>query len=143
MAKTTYSISQLRRQLQAKERRLRQLQLRRRRVAADLADVDRQLAELAGLAVGWSAPGPRGLKAPAPKAAAPAAGRRRRATGRPLVDYLRDVLANAPKGMRVKEAVAAVQKAGYRTHSKDFYGIVATTMRDNFRRVSRGVYARK
>ena len=44
--------------------------------------------------------------------------------------------------MRAKEIVPAVRKAGYETFSKDFYGIVATALRDKktFKRVSRGVY---
>jgi len=45
--------------------------------------------------------------------------------------------------MRVKEVVPAVKKAGYKTRSKDFYGIVATALREDkrFKRLGRGVYA--
>ena len=44
--------------------------------------------------------------------------------------------------MRVKEVVQAVLDGGYPTHSKDFYGICATALRDtkNFQKVARGVY---
>jgi len=62
---------------------------------------------------------------------------------KPLVDFVAGVLAGS-KGMRVKEVAAAVKKAGYKTNSKDFYGIVATTLRDKkFAKVSRGVYTVK
>ena len=68
---------------------------------------------------------------------------RRRATGKPLAAYIREVLAGKPKGMRAKEISAAVAKAGYKSFSKDFYGIVATALRDkkNFHKLARGVYA--
>jgi hypothetical protein len=44
--------------------------------------------------------------------------------------------------MRVKNVMAAVKKAGYKSLSKDFYGIVAATLRDDkrFVKISRGVY---
>lgn len=67
--------------------------------------------------------------------------RRARATGKPLIEYVRAVLAKAPQGMRAKDVASAVTKAGYRSFSKDFYGIVATTLRDKrFKRLHRGVY---
>ena len=63
---------------------------------------------------------------------------------KPLIEYIKDVLAKAKDGMRVKDAMAAVQKAGYKTHSRDFYGLVATALRDGpFLKVSRGVYRLK
>ena len=68
--------------------------------------------------------------------------RRRRATGKPLTAYLQEALAGAKGGMRTIELVDAVTKAGYKTHSKDFYAIVAIGLRDTktFKRLSRGVY---
>lgn len=67
--------------------------------------------------------------------------RRSRATGKPLVEYVRAVLGKAPQGMRAKDVTSAVRKAGYRSFSKDFYGIVATTLRDKrFKKLRRGVY---
>ena len=64
-------------------------------------------------------------------------------TGRPIVEYLVDVLKTAPKGIRVKDAMTAVAKAGYASKSKDFYGICATALRESgqFKKVARGVYA--
>ncbi len=56
---------------------------------------------------------------------------------------MRDVLAKAGNGMRAINVAKAVLGAGYKTFSKDFYGIVAATLRDrkNFKRLRRGVYA--
>ena len=67
---------------------------------------------------------------------------RRRATGKPLTEYLQEALAGAKKGMRTTELVAAVTKAGYKSHSKNFYAVVAMGLRDTkiFKRLSRGVY---
>jgi len=50
-------------------------------------------------------------------------------------------VAEAEDGMRVKDIMAAVRKAGYKTNSKDFYGVVATAVREGgFQKLSRGVY---
>ena len=39
------------------------------------------------------------------------------------------------------QGALAVQKAGYKTNSKDFYGVVATAVREGgFEKLSRGVY---
>ncbi len=67
----------------------------------------------------------------------------RRATGKPLVEYLRKALGKASKGMRPVDIARSVREAGYKTYSKDFYGIVAAALRDkkNFKRMKRGVYA--
>ena len=46
--------------------------------------------------------------------------------------------------MRVREIVAAVQEAGYKSAAKDFYGIVATAVRgEGFEKLGRGVYRLK
>ena len=67
-----------------------------------------------------------------------------RAAGKPLVDYIKDVLAKAAGGMRVKDIMAAVQAAGYKSGAKDFYNLVAAAARgDGFEKVSRGVYVLK
>jgi len=69
---------------------------------------------------------------------------RRRATGKPLTAYIGQVLAKAKDGLSVTEIVKAVTAAGYKSHSKDFYAIVAKTLLtdDRFQRVKRGVYKR-
>jgi len=60
---------------------------------------------------------------------------------KPLIEHVREALAEAKEGMRVKDIMAAVQKAGYKTNSKGFYGQVATAVREGgFQKLSRGVY---
>ena len=127
------SIQQLRRELQVKEKQVGKLQSKRNKLVARLDQIDRQIAALAGKARGG------GFKAALREEKAVT---RRRATGKPLVEYIQSVLKKAKNGMRVKEITQAVTKAGYRSHSKDFYGIVAATVRDEskFRRIGRGVY---
>ena len=85
-----------------------------------------------------------GGKAVIKKAAKEVAGaptKRKEAKGKPLIGYVKDVLAKAKDGMRVREIVAAVQEAGYKSAAKDFYGIVATAVRgEGFEKLGRGVY---
>jgi len=151
------SIRELRRELQAKQKRLDRLEARRKKIAARLVKVDRQIAVLAGvekLGRGFAAAAlvPAGKllgmvrrrgKA-LRKAVRRAKARAGRARGKPLVEYIQEVLAKAAGGLRVKETVQQVRKAGYKTYSKDFYGIVATALRDRklFKRIRRGVYAK-
>jgi hypothetical protein len=141
------SIQELRRQLAARKAQLTKALAERKKLAARLAALDRDIAALGG-----KAPSRRGRKGPKAKPKARAGKKkgkaaakktvRKRATGRPLVEYIVDVLANAKDGMRIKNVMAAVKKAGYKSLSKDFYGIVAATLRDDkrFAKVSRGVY---
>jgi chromosome segregation ATPase len=139
------SIQELRRQLAARKAQLTKAQAARKKLAARLAALDKDIAALGG-----KAPSGRGRKGPKAKAragkrkgkAAAKKTTRKRATGRPLVEYIVDVLAKAKDGMRIKNVMAAVKKAGYKSLSKDFYGIVAATLRDDkrFAKVSRGVY---
>ena len=78
-------------------------------------------------------------------------GRRRRRggrkpTGKALTNYIQQVLAKASgAGLRAKEIAQAALNAGYKSASKNFYGIVAAALRDTakFRRLRRGVYANK
>ena len=126
------SISELRSELAAKERQLTALRARRARLAKELQAVERRILALEGR--------------PARGRPAKRAGRkrvvRRRATGKPLTAYIGQVLAKAKGGLSVKEIVKAVTAAGYKSHSKDFYAIVAKTLLtdDRFQRVKRGVY---
>ena len=143
--KTT--IIQLRRELRTKELRLEKLEGRRKKIAAGLAAIDREIAMLSGPArqprrkkVGKKKAAAKAKKAGRPKAAQKKKTRGKR--GASLVEYVREVLAGVSEGMRVREVTAAVKKAGYKSKSKDFYGIVATTLRDkrNFKRLNRGTY---
>lgn len=147
MPARTRTIRQLQRELNAKKRSLVALRRRRAKAAARLASIEKEIAVLAG-----AGPGPKvGRKKkvarkrgrPAKKKAAKKVARkRRRATGKPLVAYMRQVLAKAPRGMRARDITAAVTKAGYKSFSKDFNAVVAKTLLDPklFQRVSRGVY---
>ena len=130
------TIAELKREIAARERQVEGLLARRQKVAKQLAEVDRQIAELGGEV-------PEAGKRP--PTAAPARRRRKLPKNvKPLVAYISDALAKAKDGMRVKDVEAAVKKAGYKTFSKDFYGVVATALREGpFAKVSRGVYKLK
>ena len=147
MPARTRTIRQLQRELNAKKRGLAVLRRRRAKAAARLAAIDREIAALTG-----PGPGPktgrkkrvtrkRGRPA-SKKKAKKVARKRRRATGKPLVAYMRQVLGKAPRGMRAGEIATAVAKAGYKSFSKDFNAVVAKTLLDRklFKRVRRGVY---
>jgi len=135
------SIVAIRKELAAKERQLEKLQARRGAVAAKLEAVDRQIHALGGevpARVG------RPRKKPAVRVArAPRAPRARGArVGKPLTEFIKEVLAKAPAGMKAKSVTAAVLKAGYPTKDRNFGQTVAKTLAKNpaFRRVRRGVY---
>jgi transposase InsO family protein len=134
------TIAELQRQLAARERQVKRLLAERGKVAKQLADVDRQIEALGGKA-------PAAKKRPGRKPSKGAAKRRARRMPKnvkPLVEYVKDVLAGAKAGLRVKDVEAAVKKAGYKTFSKEFYGQVAVALREGpFQKVSRGVYKLK
>jgi len=143
MARRTLTIAELRQRLEASEKKLKRLVAQREKLAKQLAALDAQIAAVGGKARGRAKAPKAAKKRPGrkPKAAA-AKAPRRRATGRALVEYITDILKPATGGMRVKDVMAAVKKAGYVTKAKDFYGIVAAALRDDarFKKVSRGVY---
>jgi chromosome segregation ATPase len=150
---STPTIKELRRQLAAKEKQLDKAVAERSRLATRLAELDAEIAALGG------APAPKRKKRrkaakkagrkpgrkpgrPAKKKAAKRKVAKKARRGKPLAAYIVGVLKGAAGGMRVKNVMAAVVKAGYATQSKDFYGIVAATLRDEtkFKKISRGVY---
>ncbi len=141
MAKTK-TIAQLRAEIRRKEKTLASLQKKREKILGDLDKVDNQIAAIQGEAP----PSPAARTSPKSKTT-----RRRRKTTRklpkntkPLTDYIRDVLADNPKGMRVMDIEQAVQKKGYKTNSDNFYTIVAAALRDkSFEKIDRGVYKLK
>jgi len=124
------SIAEVRLELRSRVRQLRKLLAVRKKV-------DRQIAALKGAVSG---PAKRGRKAR--RQLKVVRRRRRGARGKPLVEYIRQVLAGIVKGMQVMDVVGAVKGAGYKSLSKDFYGIVATALRDkkNFKKLARGRY---
>ena len=141
----TKTIAQMRKELAIKERQLRRLVARRRKVANLLEQIDRQIVAIGGEAAG---PGTRRRKKAAKRKprgkakVARRAKRRRGAARKPVVEYIKRVLRRASDGMRARDVAAAVRKAGYPTKSKDFYSIVATTLATDsrFKRIRRGVY---
>ncbi len=139
------SIRQLQKELKLRTRQLSGLQARRAKAAARLAAIDRKILAMGGEPEAPGAVrGRRGRRRGRPKLAGRVGRPRqhRRATGKPLIKYVQDVLAKAPpQGMRAKDVASAVVKSGYRSFSKDFYGIVATTLRSKlFKKLRRGVY---
>jgi hypothetical protein len=141
MAKTK-TIAQLRAEIRRKEKTLASLQKKREKVLGDLDKIDNQIAAIQGEAP----PAPAARTSPKSKTT----GRRRRTSRKlpkntkPLTDYIRDVLAENPKGMRVMDIEQAVQKKGYKTNSDNFYTIVAAALRDkSFEKIDRGVYKLK
>ena len=134
------SLSELRKELQVRERALDKFRVRRDQLAARLEKLDRLIAEMEGGNGRRGRAG--GARAAVVAAEAKPTRRRRRATGTPLTDYIRKVLQGEAQGMRARDIATKVVEAGYPTRSRDFYGIVAAALRDpkSFKRLSRGVY---
>jgi len=133
------TINELRRQLATKERQLARAVSRREKALATLEAIDEEIR-----ALGAKIPvAKRRKRRKAAGRAKPVARRKGGRRGKPLAEYVVRVLKGAEDGLRVKEIEAAVKKAGYKTRSKDFYGIVAAAVRedDRFKKLRRGVYA--
>lgn len=134
------TIEQLRRELELKEKLVGKLHARRQKALTRLESIDRLIAALTGAVAPAII---RGRRGPAPKVKA--APKRRAPRGESLPAYIMQVLDKSKKPMRVLDIQKAVVAAGYKTGSKDFYGIVATTLRDKsrFAKVKRGIYTLK
>ena len=133
MAKTK-TIAELRRELAAKEGKLKTLTARRSKLTVQMSAVDREIAKLGGEGV----PGKKGRAKPVSK-------RRKRAKNKQsLADVLASVL-KGKRGVRVSEAAKLAFAAGYKSASKQFANIVSQALSTDkrFRKVSRGVYALK
>ncbi len=135
------SIQELRRQLATQEREVGRLQKKRSEILKELAKVDKAIIAIGGT-LSSSPAGKTRAKKPA---AAKAPKTRKRSAGKPLIAHLLATLKGSTKGKRVKQVMADVTKAGYVSTSKDFYGIIATALREGpqFKKISRGVYALK
>ena len=139
------TIGEIRRTLKAKERQLAKLQTKRDALLRQIEQVDREAEELAGSISPSRAVGRRKKAVRvAPVVKAPRGVRKAR-RGKPLLNYVLSALSKTKKPMRARDIKDAVVKAGYRSSSKDFYNIVATTLRneDYFKRVGRGLYQLK
>lgn len=135
MAKTK-SVAQLRKELAAKERQIDRLKARRAKTAGELKRLDREIAHLSGKP---AAGGKSGRKKRAKQK------RRRRPKNKAgLADTLARVL-KGKKGVSIEEAVDLVRKAGYKSTSKNFRGLVGQTLSGDarFKSVDRGVYSLK
>jgi len=117
-------------ELARRDRRLGTLQRKRQRVLDQLNEVEQEIMELGGT----------------PGARTKSASQRKKTDARPknkmsLPDALAKVMSTS-NPMGVSEAAEAVQKAGYKTNSKNFTTIVNQTLikDDRFEQVSRGKY---
>ena len=126
------TIAELRHELEQKEKQLGKLASRREALLRELQKIDRQIGQIQGQGTATVRATARTEKSSA---------RGQRATGTPLIQYVKDVLAKSADGLRVKDIAKSVEKAGYHSKSKDFYSIVAAQMQnDAFKRVGRGIY---
>jgi len=137
------TIQALRQELRIREGELSKLAAQRASLAKRLAMVERKIAAIGGEAP----PVQRRRRKKAARRMKVARGRavsnvQRERKGQTLAASIAQVLGRAKAPMRVKDITPAVKAAGYRSKSKDFYGFVATTLRDRtkFRRVGRGNY---
>ena len=130
MAKRT---SDLDRWLAEGQQLVSQLQSRRTQLQAELADVDKQLAQF-----------PQATTA-GPRDSARQAGRtgprRRRSGGKTLPATVEQVLREAKRPMSVKEIEPAVLKAGYKTKAKTLYNQIFDTLKKiGAKKVAKGQY---
>ena len=119
------SYDDLEAELKRREKTVRQLQRKRERLVAQLAEVEQEIAAIGGTK------------------ARQHAGVRRPSNEKNLVDAMADTLKG--KVLSVTELAEAVQQDGYKTTSPNFRTIVnqALLKDDRFKRVSRGKYTVK
>lgn len=120
-ATASMSLSDLQRLIDRRQRELRKLSRRREKIQRKLDDIDDRIAALGG---------------------AGSFGRSRPRNEVSLNDAIAQVLEKAAKPMAVGDILERVQRAGYRSGSVNFRGIVNQTLiKDKrFTAVSRGVY---
>lgn len=128
------TIPQLRAEIARRQTVLPKLQKKRAKLLKAIGTLDRQIAALGG-----QVEQPAKRKGRPPKAA-----KSKASSGKSLAQSIRDVLGRSKGGMRIKDIVVAVRKAGYKSAAKDFYGLVAAVVRgDEFEKLGRGVYKLK
>ena len=134
----TKTISELQKELKAKQAQVERLQSRRNALEAQLAATDLQIAAL----IGASGPAKAKKKKAPKKKAAKKTKRGKNKQG--LADVLAQVL-EGKEGVKIPDAMALVLAAGYKTKSKQFQHIVnKTLLKDKrFKKVARGKYALK
>lgn len=114
MAQTKKSIAELEQILAQQKKRLRELQAkvgeRRKRLTAEIAKVNEEIASLSQ--EGGTPTKPRVV---------------RRGRAKSLPQYILEVLKTSPEPMTAAEIAEVVTKAGYRSSSKNFVGLVRRT----------------
>ena len=144
-----FSLADLRKIFEQKEKQISALSTRRDELAAELADVEAQLTAATG---GGSSPEPSvgrkvaAVKAPAPKKR----GRRKGGTRGPrgeggLQNMIRNVLAEAKEPVKLAAIADRVLAAGYQTGSTRFGVIVGQRLSEmkDVKKAGRGLYAMK
>jgi hypothetical protein len=128
------TIPQLRAEIARRQTGFPKLQKKRAQLLKAIGTLDRQIAALGG----------RVEKPAKPKGRPPKAAKSKASSGKSLVQCIKDLLAGSKGGIRIKDIVVAVQKSGYKSAAKDFYGLVAAVVRgDEFEKLGRGVYKLK
>ena len=126
---------------------IKQLVAELRKRQARLADLikqrdalNAQIEELEGLAP----PGAPAAPAQSRKVAAKSKKAPKRATGKPLAEYVREALAAAPKGLSIADLEKRILAAGYPTSVERIYKqISAVLAKGGFKRIGRGIYVLK
>ena len=140
------TIKQLRKELQTQEKKLTKLRSQRKIMVGRLATVDNKIADILGQATKTAGKKrKKAVKKVAKKKAAKKKvakkGTKKNTGTKPLIEYIAGALAGNKKGMRAGQIAQAVTKAGYKSISKNFAGIISATLRDKkFKRVKHGVY---
>jgi hypothetical protein len=99
--------------------------------------LDKQIAELEGLAAG----APKVDRKPGRKLDRKLDRKAKRTTGRPLAEYVKEVLAKAAKGLRARQIQAEVLAAGYSTRAANLYHPIMKVLgKPGFKRIATGVY---
>lgn len=136
-AMSAFTISKLESMLEQQRSKKKDLLRERAKLQTQLEKLDRQIAGLDGGSGG-------GGGASAGSGGGGSGSRPR--NEKSLVATLEEVLAGNSKGMSVGDIVDAVEKAGYKSSSPNFRGIINQTLikeKKKFHAVERGVYAMK
>jgi hypothetical protein len=117
-------------------------------IAALKKEIERRAAKLAALKAQRDALDGRIAEIEGVVGEAPKAGKKRgrkpkpkRATGKPLIEYIREVLAAAPLG--IKEIEAKILASGYPTTADSIYKPIMAILGKHFKKLDRGVYGLK
>ncbi|HYE63782.1 MAG TPA: hypothetical protein VD997_17455 [Phycisphaerales bacterium] len=130
---SNFPLSQLEAELQRRRQAAGPLQRKRERLLTKLAQIEKQIQALGGE-----------LDEPRRGRGGAIPGRRRARNEKPLPEALHEVLKG--KTMGIAEIAEAVQKAGFKTHSKNFRVMVNIALTKHpklFKRVGRGQYTTK